>query len=196
MKLFLEKIILLEKISYILKNYSVNLVSLQKENNNINQFMHIDDKKFLQQAIDLAVENVKSGRGGPFGAVIVKDGKVIATGTNVVTSTNDPTAHAEISAIRSTCDKLDSFQLEDCTIYSSCEPCPMCLGAIYWARPKRLVFAANKNQSADAGFDDAFIYKEIVLPLNQRNLMTENIILEDAQKPFLTWKNNDKKTDY
>lgn len=158
--------------------------------------MQSEDKKFLQQAIDLAVENVKSGKGGPFGAVIVKNGNVIATGTNVVTSSNDPTAHAEISAIRNACDKLSSFQLEDCVIYSSCEPCPMCLGAIYWARPKRLVFAADKNQAADAGFDDAFIYKEIVLPLEKRQLETENVMLEDSNNPFLAWKNNTKKTEY
>lgn len=158
--------------------------------------MHIEDKKFLQQSIDLAIENVKSGKGGPFGAVIVKEGNVIATGTNVVTSSNDPTAHAEISAIRNACDKLNSFQLKDCIIYSSCEPCPMCLGAIYWARPKRLVFAANKNMAADAGFDDAFIYKEIVLSLDERQLKTENVILEDSNKPFLAWENNNKKTEY
>lgn len=158
--------------------------------------MHIDDKKFLRQAIDLAIENVKSGKGGPFGAVIVKDRNVIATGTNVVTFSNDPTAHAEISAIRNACDKLNSFQLKDCIIYSSCEPCPMCLGAIYWARPKRLVFAANKNMAADAGFDDAFIYKEIVLPSDKRQLKTENVILEDSNKPFLDWKNNNERTEY
>lgn len=158
--------------------------------------MRSEDKKFLQQAIDLAVENVKSGKGGPFGAVIVKNGNVIATGTNVVTSSNDPTAHAEISAIRNACDKLSSFQLEDCVIYSSCEPCPMCLGAIYWARPKRLVFAADKNQAADAGFDDAFIYNEIGLPLEKRQLETENVMLEDSNKPFLAWRNNAKKTEY
>jgi len=158
--------------------------------------MYIDDKKFLQQAILLAIENVKLGRGGPFGAVIVKDGKVIATGTNLVTSSNDPTAHAEVSAIRNACEALESFQLEGCTIYSSCEPCPMCLAAIYWARPQRLVFAADKNQAADAGFDDAFLYKEIVLPLEQRTLHTDNIVLEDTEKPFFVWKNNNEKIEY
>ncbi len=155
-----------------------------------------EDKKFLQQAIDLAIENVESGRGGPFGALIVKDGNVIATGVNVVTSSNDPTAHAEISAIRNACDKLNSFQLEDCIIYSSCEPCPMCLGAIYWARPKRLVFAADKDMAAAAGFDDAFIYKELDLSLDERWLETENIILKESNKPFLAWENNTKKTEY
>ena len=158
--------------------------------------MHTDDEKFLQQAIFLAIENVKLGRGGPFGAVIVKDGKVIATGTNLVTSSNDPTAHAEMSAIRNACKSLSNFQLEGCTIYSSCEPCPMCLAAIYWARPQRLVFASDKNQAADAGFADAFIYQEIVLPLEQRTLQTENITLEDAEKPFFAWKNNDEKIEY
>ena len=158
--------------------------------------MHIDDKKFLQQTIDLAIDNVNSGKGGPFGAVIVKAGEVIATGTNLVTSSNDPTAHAEISAIRKACEALQSFQLEDCTIYSSCEPCPMCLSAIYWARPQRLVFAADKTQAADAGFDDDFIYKEIALPLEQRKLQINTIVLEDTQKPFLAWKNNNKKINY
>jgi guanine deaminase len=158
--------------------------------------MHIEDKKFLQQAIDLAVENVKSNKGGPFGALIVQNGKVIATGTNTVTLSNDPTAHAEISAIRDACSKLNSFQLKDCVIYSSCEPCPMCLGAIYWTRFKRLVFAADKKQAANADFDDDFIYKEIILPLDKRALTTENLIVEDAEKPFLAWKNNDNRTDY
>ena len=158
--------------------------------------MYIDDKNFLQQAINLAIENVNSGKGGPFGAVVVKDGQVIATGTNLVTFSNDPTAHAEISAIRNACETLNSFQLDGCTIYSSCEPCPMCLAAIYWARPQRLVFAADKNQAADAGFDDAFLYKEIVLPLEQRALQTDNIVLEDTEKPFQVWNNNNEKIEY
>ncbi|HOF08203.1 MAG TPA: nucleoside deaminase, partial [Bacteroidales bacterium] len=122
-----------------------------------------DDIYFLKLAIELAKENVKNG-GGPFGAVIVKDGQIIAKGTNRVTSHNDPTAHAEIVAIRQACEKLNDFQLTDCIIYSSCEPCPMCLGAIYWARPKKLVFAADKFDAANAGFDDSMIYDEIQLP--------------------------------
>ena len=105
-----------------------------------------EDKKFLQIAIDLAVENAQSGQGGPFGAIVVKNGEIIATGSNIVTVVNDPTAHAEVTAIRNACEKLNDFQLENCTIYSSCEPCPMCLGAIYWARPTRLVYAATKDE--------------------------------------------------
>ncbi len=154
------------------------------------------DKFFLQQAIELAAENVRTGKGGPFAAIITKEDEIIAKGTNIVTSSNDPTAHAEISAIRNACNMLDNFQLEECTIYSSCEPCPMCLGAIYWARFKRLVFAANKDQAEKAGFDDAFIYKEIVLPYNQRNLHTERIALEEDNKPFDLWINSNTKTDY
>ncbi|MGB4604478.1 MAG: nucleoside deaminase, partial [Bacteroidales bacterium] len=130
-----------------------------------------DDIYFLKLAIELAKENVKNC-GGPFGAVIVKDGQIIAKGTNRVTSHNDPTAHAEIVAIRQACEKLNDFQLTDCIIYSSCEPCPMCLGAIYWARPKKLVFAANKFDAANAGFDDSLIYDEIHLPYSDRHLET------------------------
>lgn len=155
-----------------------------------------DDRKFLQQTIDLAVENVQKGMGGPFAALVVKDGKVIATGTNLVTENNDPTAHAEIMAIRNACRQLGSFQLNDCTLYASCEPCPMCLGAIYWARPKRLVFAADKQQAATAGFDDAFIYKEIILPYNQRKLDTEQIVLQEDNQPFDVWRNNNAKIEY
>jgi len=132
-----------------------------------------DDIYFLKLAIELAKENVKNG-GGPFGAVIVKDGQIIAKGTNRVTSHNDPTAHAEIVAIRQACEKLNDFQLTDCIIYSSCEPCPMCLGAIYWARPKKLVFAADKFDAANAGFDDSMIYDEIQLPYSDRHLETIN----------------------
>jgi len=154
------------------------------------------DKKFLQQAIALAMENVRSGRGGPFAALVVKDGQVIAEGTNLVTTNNDPTAHAEITAIRNACKQLGSFLLEDCTLYATCEPCPMCLGAIYWARPKRLVFAADKQQAATAGFDDAFIYNEIVLPYNQRKLDTEHIALQEDNAPFDLWREMENKVKY
>ncbi|MDR0603359.1 MAG: nucleoside deaminase [Bacteroidales bacterium] len=154
------------------------------------------DKYFLQQTIELAVENVKTGKGGPFAAIITKDDKIIANGTNIVTTSHDPTAHAEISAIRNACNVLNDFQLEGCTIYSSCEPCPMCLGAIYWARLKRLLFAADKSQAEKAGFDDAFIYKEIILPYNQRNLTTEQIVLQEDNFPFETWINSNSKIEY
>ncbi|MGI6291118.1 MAG: nucleoside deaminase [Bacteroidales bacterium] len=155
------------------------------------------DKKFLQQAIDLAVENVKKGKGGPFGAIIVKNNKIIAKGTNVVTSKNDPSAHAEISAIRAACKKLKTFHLKDCTIYSSCEPCPMCLGAIYWAHLERLVFAADKKQAAEAGFDDDFIYKELNLSYSKRKIPTLRYDMEEESKePFMAWLNNENKIKY
>ncbi|HOC41232.1 MAG TPA: nucleoside deaminase, partial [Bacteroidales bacterium] len=141
-----------------------------------------DDIYFLKLAIELAKENVKNG-GGPFGAVIVKDGQIIAKGTNRVTSHNDPTAHAEIVAIRQACEKLNDFQLTDCIIYSSCEPCPMCLGAIYWARPKKLVFAADKFDAANAGFDDSMIYDEIQLPYSDRHLETINLRIDESLQP-------------
>lgn len=154
-----------------------------------------DDIYFLKLAIELAKENVKNG-GGPFGAVIVKDGKIIAKGTNRVTSNNDPTAHAEIVAIRQACDKLNDFQLTDCIIYSSCEPCPMCLGAIYWARPKKLVFAANKFDAANAGFDDSLIYDEIHLPYSDRHLETVNLRVDESLQPFELWMSESNKRTY
>jgi len=120
--------------------------------------------EFMQQAIALAVENVTSGRGGPFGAVIVKDGKVVATGANQVTATNDPTAHAEVTAIRNACTSLAAFQLEGCDIYTSCEPCPMCLAAIYWARCRTIYYGCTAEDAAQAGFDDAFLYGEMKKP--------------------------------
>ena len=158
--------------------------------------MGAEDKKFIRQAIALAAENVRTGTGGPFAALVVKGGQVIATGTNLVTSNNDPTAHAEIMAIRNACKQLGSFQLDDCTVFSSCEPCPMCLGAIYWARPKRLVFAAQKQQAAAVGFDDVFIYKELELPYTERSLQTLHIADEQDNSPFELWKNSENKSAY
>ena len=154
-----------------------------------------DDIYFLKLAIELAKENVKNG-GGPFGAVIVKDGQIIAKGTNRVTSHNDPTAHAEIVAIRQACEKLNDFQLNDCIIYSSCEPCPMCLGAIYWARPKKLVFAADKFDAANAGFDDSMIYDEIQLPYSDRHLETINLRIDESLQPFELWMSENNKITY
>jgi guanine deaminase len=151
---------------------------------------------FMKEAIRLAVENVLSGNGGPFGAVIVKNGEIIARGTNHVTTNNDPTAHAEVVAIREACKQLGSFQLEGCEIYASCEPCPMCLGAIYWARPDKIYFAASKHDAAAVGFDDSFIYQEIPLPIEQRSLFTERITSEDFQEPFNVWNENVKKIEY
>lgn len=153
-------------------------------------------KKFLQQAIELARANVRTGRGGPFGAVIVKDGQIIARGGNEVLYTKDPTMHAEVNAIRQACKQLGHFELQDCVIYSSCEPCPMCLGAIYWARPKALFFAADRKTAAKHGFDDDFIYKEIDLPCEKRHIPTVCMAIEDSEVPFVTWDQKEDKIQY
>ena len=153
-------------------------------------------KKFLAEAVRLAQENVGTGRGGPFGAVIVKDGKIIARGVNQVLSTKDPTMHAEVSAIRAACEQLNSFELEDCIIYSSCEPCPMCLGAIYWARPKALFFAADQYTAAKHGFDDKFIYDEIAVPVGERKIKTVCLKLQEQEEPFKEWTAKEDKIQY
>ncbi len=141
----------------------------------------------MQRAIALAIENVRSGGGGPFGAVIVKDGAVIAEGTNRVTSSNDPTAHAEVIAIREACRKLGSFQLDGCELYASCEPCPMCLGAIYWARPARVFYGASAGDAAAAQFDDAFIFREIAQPARLRRIPMAQMMRDEAMAAFKAW---------
>lgn len=153
-------------------------------------------KLFMQAAIDAAKNGMQDNFGGPFGAVVVKNNKIIAVGCNGVTSTNDPTAHAEIVAIRKACKKLNTFQLEGCKIYTSCEPCPMCLGAIYWARPDKVYFGATKEDAADANFDDHFIYDEIELNFNKRHIPFENIMREEANIVFEDWKKKVDKTAY
>jgi guanine deaminase len=153
-------------------------------------------EEFMREAIRLSVENVEQGRGGPFAAVIVKDGKIIARGVNEVTSSNDPTAHAEVVAIRKACELLNSFQLDGCEIYTSCEPCPMCLGAIYWARPSKLFYANTKADAAEIFFDDQFIYEEIARPLTERKLFTQQMMREEALDAFRKWKESDKKIAY
>ncbi len=150
---------------------------------------------FMKKAVDLAVENVNNG-GGPFGAVIVRDGKIIATGVNRVTPNNDPTAHAEVSAIRAACEKLGTFQLDGCEIYSSCEPCPMCLGAIYWAHIERLYYGCNQRDADEIGFSDEFIYKELALPSSERQLKTEELLPDDARRAFEAWRNKEDKVEY
>jgi guanine deaminase len=155
-----------------------------------------EQNKFMQAAINLAKENLKLKNGGPFGAVVVKNGKIIGKGTNSVTSQNDPTAHAEINAIREACNNLNSFQLADCDIYSSCEPCPMCLGAIYWARPKKLYYAATREDAASAGFDDSEIYKEIELPHQSRKIPSEQLMKDDAEAVFKIWIDLEHKIEY
>jgi guanine deaminase len=152
-------------------------------------------ESFIRQAIDSAVENVRRG-GGPFAALVVRDGIVIASGANQVTRSNDPTAHAEIVAIREACRVLGDFQLAGCDLYSSCEPCPMCLGAIYWARPTRLFFAATHDDAAAAGFDDAFIYRQISIPYEQRSIPMIRVATHAATRPFAEWANQADKTKY
>jgi guanine deaminase len=150
---------------------------------------------FMRQAIALALENIRTG-GGPFAALVVKDGAVVATGANRVTATNDPTAHAEIVAMREACKKLGSFQLDDCEIYTTCEPCPMCLGAIYWARPARVFFASTASDAAAAGFDDAFIYDELQTPAEERRIPMTEVQREEALVIFQEWLAKSDKTPY
>ena len=151
---------------------------------------------FMARALALSLENVRSGRGGPFGAVIVRGGKIIAEGVNSVTATNDPTAHAEMVAIREACRKLQSFELAECEIYTSCEPCPMCLGAIYWARPARVYFANSAADAAQAGFDDAFIYQELRLAHAERKIPMIQLRQEDAAAAFRAWREKSDKIRY
>ena len=153
-------------------------------------------KKFMREAIRLSIENVQSGNGGPFGTIIVKNGKIIASGVNKVTQSSDPTAHAEIVAIRSACETLGTFQLVGCEIYCSCEPCPMCLGAIYWARPDRIYFANTKEDAADINFDDNFIYNELDVSISQRKLPTTQLLRDEAQMAFTQWRESTAKTEY
>ncbi len=152
--------------------------------------------EFIYKTIQLAVENVKSGRGGPFGALVVKEGQVIATGANEVTSTLDPTAHAEVVAIRKACQAVGHFELGGCEIYCSCEPCPMCLGAIYWARPAQVFFAATASAAAEAGFDDSFIKEQICLPYAQQQMSIVQLVHKEALAPFEAWKAKTDKIVY
>jgi len=153
------------------------------------------DQQFMHQAIDLSIENVANG-GGPFGAVIVKDGEVVATGVNRVTANNDPTAHAEVSAIRAACQKEGSFKLEGCTIYTSCEPCPMCLSAIYWAGISRICYANTKQDAEDINFGDKFIYEEIERPVGERTIPTEAFMRDEALQAFRAWEEKADKVEY
>lgn len=154
------------------------------------------DRKFMTRAIELARAGMAANAGGPFGAVVVKDGEVIGEGNNRVTSSNDPTAHAEIIAVRQACEILQNFQLDGCTIYTSCEPCPMCLGAIYWARPERVVYACTREDAAAIGFDDDFIYRELDKPLASRTLPLVNIMRDDALTVFAEWSAKPDKIEY
>ena len=159
--------------------------------------MEADPKKeFMRRAVELSAERMREGAGGPFGAVIVKDGKVIAEGWNRVTSSNDPTAHAEVTAIRDACKALGTFSLAGCEIYTSCEPCPMCLSAIYWARLDRIYFANSREDAAAIGFDDEFLYREVPKPAEQRIIPTVRLALPEAAAVFTEWQAKPDKVRY
>ncbi|MEJ9229701.1 nucleoside deaminase [Peribacillus butanolivorans] len=154
------------------------------------------DVKFMEMAVQLAYENVLAKNGGPFGAIIVKDGVVVGRGCNNVTTANDPTAHAEVQAIRDACRNLNSFQLTDCEIYTSCEPCPMCIGALYWARPKVIYYACTKEDAACIGFDDQFIYQELAQPMESRSIKMQQMSFSNHDLPFRTWETYSEKVKY
>ena len=154
------------------------------------------DEYFMKRAIEMARKGMNTNAGGPFGCVIVRDDKIIAEEHNKVTSTNDPTAHAEIVAIRKACDTLGTFQLDDCILYTSCEPCPMCFGAIYWARPKMVFFACTKKDAAKVDFDDHFIYDELEKDIEDRNIKFVRMMRKEAVSVFREWAEKTDKTDY
>ncbi len=154
------------------------------------------EEKFMQEAIELSKKTLTENCGGPFGCVVVKDGEIIGRGWNQVTSKNDPTAHAEILAIREACQKLNSFQLEGCEVYTSCYPCPMCLGAIYWARPSKVFYANTAEDAAQIYFDDAFIYQEVLKKSSERIIPFRQILSEEAKQVFTDWSNKEDKIQY
>jgi len=158
--------------------------------------MKNNHKHFMEIALEEAKKNITSLHGGPFGAVIVKDGEIIAKSSNQVLHKIDPTAHAEIEAIRKACKNLNTHQLQDCTIYTSCEPCPMCLGAIYWARPKAVFFAGSRSDAKEAGFDDEMIYEELELPFEKKHIPFKQISKEKARKIFRDWQNSSNDVLY
>ena len=150
----------------------------------------------MARAIELAIENVRSGHGGPFGAVVVKDGQIVAEAANAVTKANDPTAHAEVLAIRASCAKLGVFELRGCELYTSCEPCPMCLGAIYWARPDRVYFGGGAADASRVGFDDSLIYREIAQPHSTRKIPMIQLMRDEALETFRVWEHQPNKIPY
>jgi guanine deaminase len=154
------------------------------------------DRKFMGRAIELAREGVDNDAGGPFGCVVTLDGEVVGEGNNRVTSTNDPTAHAEVIAIREACERLGAFQLDGCTIYTSCEPCPMCLGAIYWARPSRVFYACTRDDAAGIGFDDDFIYDELEKSNADREMVAVELMRDEALEVFHLWSEKPDKVEY
>lgn len=152
--------------------------------------------EFMKQAIALATQNVVHGRGGPFGALVVKDGRVVAVGANQVTASNDPTAHAEVVAIRNACQALGTFQLTDCDVYTSCEPCPMCLAALYWSRCRAIYYGNDAGDAARAGFDDAFLYEELKKPIGERAIPMERMLADEARSSFEVWLSSPYKVEY
>ena len=150
----------------------------------------------MRMAIALATENVATGRGGPFGAVVVRNGEVVAAEANSVTRTNDPTAHAEVNAIRAACAKLGTFQLDDCDVYTSCEPCPMCLAALYWSRCRAIYFGNSARDAAEAGFDDSFLYDEVKRPVDQRRIPIHQMLHDEAIASFDAWRSSAQRIDY
>jgi len=154
------------------------------------------NKKFMREAIRLSIEKMRSGKGGPFGAVVVKGNRVVGRGSNEVTSSNDPTAHAEIVAIRDACKRLKTFQLDDCDLYTSCEPCPMCLSAMYWARLRSVFYGNTRKDAARIAFDDDFIYREVALPIRKRKLVMKQLLRDEALRAFIEWEHKIDKVPY
>ncbi len=152
--------------------------------------------RFMQRAIELSLDNVRSGAGGPFAALVVRDGAILATGTNQVTTSQDPTAHAEVVAIRGACQAVRNFQLSDCELYTTCEPCPMCMGAIYWARLARVYYANTRDDAARIGFDDSFIYDQLVMPIEERKIPMIGMMREQAIEAFREWEKSQTKVKY
>ena len=152
--------------------------------------------KFMREAIRLSIDMMRCGKGGPFGAVVVRGGRIVGRGCNQVTSTNDPTAHAEIVAIRDACKRLKTFQLDDCELYTSCEPCPMCLSAIYWARFRRVFYGNTRKDAARIAFDDDFIYREVALPIRRRRIPMKQLLHAEALKTFVEWQHKTDKIPY
>jgi len=153
-------------------------------------------RKFMREAIRLSLKKMRDNEGGPFGAVVVRGGRIVGRGWNQVTSANDPTAHAEVTAIREACKRLRTFQLSDCDLYTSCEPCPMCLSAVYWARIRRLYYANTRKDAAHIGFDDDLIYREVALPIRRRNLPMKQLLRDEAIRAFKEWSAKPDKTTY
>jgi len=152
--------------------------------------------RFMQRAIELSLDNVRSGAGGPFAALVVRDGAILATGTNQVTTSQDPTAHAEVVAIRGACQAIHNFQLSECELYTTCEPCPMCMGAIYWARLGRVYYANTRDDAAKIGFDDSFIYDQLVMPIEERKIPMIGMMREQALHAFREWEQSQIKVKY